>query len=244
MLAGAYGGANRLCRADAFDATENSDIGRPGRSGNAGFRGPDVGLYCLRWHAAKQQGRPVFPLLDQTKHDQTKHDHAEYSAADCGGYRVGLRIVRPGTEAAANQAGTSWPAFPFLIQEPKIMCAMRRTLNVDHLVSLVSGGVVDLDGVLINLADIGHGLIRRAVMAATRPDKPPVEALAVSSIDGRHFLPGAKVLGYINRHPFDQFDAIHAVVQVTDGVTLAWNGTAYRKLPDNWHDFVELRKAA
>lgn len=185
----------------------------------------------------------MLPLLDQAKHGTT-----EYPAADCGGYRVGRRISRPGTEAAANQAGKGWPAFPFLIQEPKIMCAMRRTLNIDHLVSLVSGGVVDLDGVLITLADIGHDLIRHAVLAATQPpgttEARHVEALAVPSIDGRHFLPGAKVIGYIVRHPFDSFDAMHAVVQVTDEITLAWNGTAYRKLPDNWREFVELRKAA
>lgn len=136
---------------------------------------------------------------------------------------------------------------------------MRRTINADQFARLVIGQAIHLDGVEISLEDIGapviEALARRARQAAkpaaSEPPTPPparrnhfnhqANALTSPPSDATRFPPGAELLAYLDRHPADTFNAMHAVVRLNVGQVVAWNGAAFRPLPTNWADLVTLQ---
>ena len=51
---------------------------------------------------------------------------------------------------------------------------------------------------------------------------------------------GSKMLGYIDRHPADNYGIGWAVLRMRTGIEVAWDGERIRSLPRNWRDFVEI----
>lgn len=119
---------------------------------------------------------------------------------------------------------------------------MRRILTEEHLAALGAGEVVELDGVELVLKDNSPAAIRRTV-ASGRPHERAVAAFDQPLDDASRWPYGARLVGYIPRHPRDEHAEQFAVVQMTDGREMAWNGHRFRELPTNWRVLVPLSRS-
>lgn len=57
--------------------------------------------------------------------------------------------------------------------------------------------------------------------------------------------PGARLLGWIDRHPSPGHTGCgYAVLAMRTGVEVAWDGQCIRSLPRNWRELVKFEEVA